>query len=152
MAKAGTTGYEYDAANNPTKQGTGPEAGVTREPYAYSYDDPVNRVDPTGTIGQFCESEAEWREHVEEARKKELEEEEAAKLEREVNRCGGVVDAAYGGQPKWPCGGEEGEGPQTDEPPTPVTPLPPPGGQPGVPGIKVPTPPFFPEPVEPVFP
>ena len=99
---------------------------TTRAPYDYAADNPLNHSDPTG----LCH-ESEERRHKEE---KEAEEE----VEREWRNCG-TVEASFGGSGGGCTHVGEGEGPQSDEPPSlPGVPLPPPGGQPGVPGLKVP--------------
>ncbi len=111
-----------------------PQEMATRAPYYYAGDNPLNYADLSGlSTNRACQ------ELEEERRRKETKEIEE-RIKWEEQHCG-VLEASFGGPPSCPSSGE-GEGPQSDEPPTPVLPVPPPGGQPGVPGINVPTPPF----------
>jgi RHS repeat-associated protein len=137
-----------------------PLAQLTRAPYTYAQDNPLNRADPTGLctgfgpapagctggpgeLGPhvFCEptkQETEQRETEERVRREAREMKE--REERELQHCG-RVEASYGGPPSSLCHSAEGEGP-AEGGDAPVVPLPPPGGQPGVPGLNAPTPPF----------
>jgi RHS repeat-associated protein len=114
---------------------------LTRAPYTYARDNPINEDDPSGRISTGLCHELEEQQRREEKEAEEL-------IRRELRNCG-RVEASYDASSS--CGGpSEGEGPQSDLPDVPTPDLPPPGGEPGVGGLKVPTFPFPEPPGEPV--